>query len=79
MHNFTQKDLLLFLYNETSLSQSANIKAALENDWNLREKFEELVSAKSQLETLRMSPSQSTLDNILNYAEKAVNEFSTTV
>ncbi len=79
MHNFTQTDLLLFLYNETTQSQTAQIKAALETDWNLREKFEELTSAHAQLETLKMSPSQSTLDNILNYAEKAVNEFSVTV
>ncbi len=76
MHNFTQEDLLLYLYNETSPAQSAEIKAALETDWSLREKFEVITSAQQKLETLKMSPSQQTVDNILNYAEKAVGELS---
>ena len=79
MHNFTQEDLLLYLYNETSPAQTAAIKAALETDWSLREKFEELTSAQKQLQTLQMSPSRQTIDNILNYAEKAVSELSTPV
>ena len=79
MHNFTQEDLLLYLYNETSPVQTAAIKAALETDWSLREKFEELTSAQKQLQTLQMSPSHQTIDNILNYAEKAVSELSTPV
>ena len=29
MHNFTQEDLLQYLYNETSPAQTAAIKAAL--------------------------------------------------
>jgi hypothetical protein len=79
MHNFTQEDLLLYLYNETSPAQTAAIKAALETDWSLSEKFEELTTAKKQLKTLQMSPSHQTIDNILNYAEKAVNQFSASV
>ena len=79
MHNFTQEDLLLYLYNETSPAQTVSIKAALETDWSLREKFEELTSAQNQLKTLQMLPSHQTIDNILNYAEKAVSELSTTV
>jgi hypothetical protein len=76
MHNFTPEDLLLYLYNETSPAQTAEIKAALETDWSLREKFEVITSAQSKLEALKMSPSQQTIDNILNYAEKAVAELS---
>ncbi|MGB4844239.1 MAG: hypothetical protein WBP16_07230 [Ferruginibacter sp.] len=76
MHNFTPEDLLLYLYNETSPAQTAQIKAALETDWSLREKFEVITSAQKRLEALKMSPSQQTVDNILNYAEKAVAELS---
>ncbi|MGG9960141.1 hypothetical protein [Ferruginibacter sp. SUN106] len=79
MHNFTPEDLLQYLYKETSPAQTAEIKAALENDWSLREKFEEITAAQNQLETLKMSPSQQTIDNILNYAEKAVSELSASV
>ncbi|HQY10703.1 MAG: hypothetical protein KTQ13_01815 [Ferruginibacter sp.] len=76
MHNFTPEDLLLYLYNETSPAKSAEIKAALNTDWSLREKFEVISSAQQKLETLKMSPSQQTLDSIMNYAEKAVAELS---
>lgn len=76
MHNFTPEDLLLYLYNETSPAKSAEIKAALETDWSLREQFEAIHSAQKKLETLKMSPSQQTVDSILNYAEKAVAELT---
>ena len=76
MHNFTPEDLLQYLYNETSPEQTAQIKAALETDWSLREKFEVLNSAQKRLEALKMSPSQQTIDNILTYAEKAVAELT---
>lgn len=76
MHNFTPEDLLQYLYNETSPARTAEIKAALETDWSLREKFEVITSAQSRLESLKMSPSQKSIDNILSYAEKAVAELS---
>ena len=76
MHNFTPEDLLQYLYKETSLEQTAQIEAALQTDWSLREKFEVLNSAQKRLEALKMSPSQQTIDNILNYAEKAVAELT---
>ena len=76
MDNFTPEDLLQYLYNETSPAKSAEIKAALESDWSLREKFEVITSAQKRLETLKMSPSQQTIDTILNYAEKAVGELT---
>jgi len=76
MHNFTPEDLLQYLYNETSPAQTAEIKAALETDWSLREKFEVITSAQKRLEALKMSPSQQTVENILIYAEKAVAELS---
>lgn len=76
MHNFTPEDLLQYVYKETSPIQTAQIKAALETDWSLREKFEVISSAKQRLETLKMSPRQEVIDNILNYAEKAVSELT---
>ena len=76
MQKFTQEELIQYLYNETSPIKTAEIKAALEIDWSLREKFEVLNSAQKRLEALKMSPSQQTIDNILNYAEKAVAELT---
>jgi len=76
MHNFTPEDLLLYLYKETSPTQTAEIKAALESDWSLREKFEVLTSAQQRLEALKMSPSQQTINKIMDYAEKAIGELT---
>lgn len=76
MHNFTPEDLLQYLYKETSPAKTAEIKAALESDWTLREKFEVITSTQSRLNELKMSPSQQTIDNILSYAEKAVAELT---
>ncbi len=76
MHNFTQEDLLLYLYNETSPAQTASIKAALETDWSLMEKMEELTTAQKQLSPIKLSPSYGTIGNILNYAEKSVPELT---
>ena len=76
MHNFTPEDLLQYLYNETSPAKTAEIKAALESDWSLREKFEVITSAQKRLEALKMSPSQQTINNIMAYAEKAIGELT---
>ncbi len=76
MHNFTPEDLLQYLYNETSPAQTAEIKAALESDWSLREKFEVISSAQKRLESLKLSPRQETIDNILNHAEKVMGELT---
>ena len=76
MHNFTLEDLLQYLYKETSPELTAQIKAALETDFSLREKLDLITSGQSRLEPVKLSPSQQTIDNILSYAEKAVNELS---
>jgi hypothetical protein len=76
MHNFTPEDLLLYLYKETSKEKTEQIKTALETDWNLREQFDLLTVAQSKLEAVVLAPGQKTIDNILAYAEKSVNELT---
>ena len=76
MHSFTQEDLLQYLYKETSREKTAAIKEALVEDWNLREQFNSLCSAQQNLEVIRLSPRKQTIDRILNYAEKGLEELS---
>lgn len=76
MHNFTQEDLLQFMYKETSTEKTAAIKEALANDWNLREKFNFLSAAQQNLEVIKLSPRKQTIDSILKYAEKGMEELS---
>lgn len=72
MHAFTSEDLLQYLYRETSSEKTTLIKATLENDWNLQEEFKLLSAEKDMLETISLSPSKKSIDNILNYAKKKV-------
>lgn len=79
MHSFTQEDLLQYLYKETSTEKTAILKAALEIDWILREKFEVISAAINSLEKLKLSPRKIAVDNILNYARRTFKELPTEV
>ena len=79
MHSFTPEDLIQYIYNETSTQKSAAIKVALDTDWNLREKYDEIISAHKSLENLTLSPRKKAVDNILAYAEKSVRHLTTEV
>jgi hypothetical protein len=70
MNNFTTEDMIRFLYNEMSPEETAQLMAALETDFELREKFEVLQSAKNNLETLHYTPRKRTIENIMQYAEE---------
>jgi hypothetical protein len=72
MNSFTPEELLQYLYKETSTEKTAAIAAALESDWSLREKLEVITAATKRLDALKTSPRQQAIDNIMQYAEKAV-------
>jgi hypothetical protein len=77
MNNITTEDLLRYSYNETSTEQTAEIKAALQIDFQLQEKLAVITTAQGRLEKLQFSPSQRSIDAILQYAEKNVAILST--
>jgi hypothetical protein len=79
MHSFTQEDLVQYLYKETSPEKSAILRAALETDWILREKFEVISAAINSLEKLNLSPRKIAVDNILNYVKRSVKKLPTRV
>ena len=70
MTNFTPEDLLLYLYKETSASQTAEIKAALKKDWTLREKLNVLKTSMKRLDKIKENPRTEVVLNVLNYARK---------
>lgn len=75
MYDFTPEDLLQYLYKETSPEKTAAIELALGSNYNLREAMNLLELSHLQLNEIALvSPRQQTLDNIFNYAEKAVEE-----
>jgi hypothetical protein len=68
MHTFTSEELLEFLFQETSAEKTEQIVQALEEDWNLKEEYNQISEAKEELSSVSFSPSQKTIHNILNYA-----------
>jgi hypothetical protein len=68
---FTPEELLLYLYQETTPAQTAEIEKALEADWTLREKLEVLKAARNRLEKFRLSPRTESVLNILHHAAKS--------
>lgn len=72
MHSFTPDDLIQYVYNETSSQKTAAIKAALQTNWSLREKYDEIISAQNCLEKVNFFPRKSVVDKILDYADKSV-------
>ena len=68
MLNYTTEDLLLYLYRETSDKESANIKEALENDWDLKEKYDVLKNSMLALDKMIESPRPESIKAILSYA-----------
>jgi len=75
MPNFTPEDLLLYLYNETTSSQTAAIEKALKKDWTLREKLSVLKTSMQRLDKIKQTPRTEVVLNVLNYSrEKTMEE-----
>ncbi len=79
MHNFTTDDLLQLAYKETSSQKTAAINLALETDWDLQEKYNEILASLQSLEKITLSPRKKSVDKILMYAENAIKHLSTPV
>ncbi len=75
MVNITQDDLLKYLYKEGTADETQHIQQLLETDMELQERFHLLKTVKGRLDQIKLiSPNSRSVDNILNYAERAVEE-----
>lgn len=74
MTRYTPEDLIRYLYKETSASENIAIKAALEQDWALNEKFKILESSLKILDKATESPRAEVVLKILDYAQKTMVE-----
>jgi hypothetical protein len=74
MTNFTPEDLLLYLYKETSPTQTAAIEEALKKDWTLREKLDVLKASMQRLDKLTLSPRTEVVLNVMNHAREHSSE-----
>lgn len=66
---FTQKDLIRFLYDETSSSENDQIEAILLVNDDLKTDFLEMKNSFECLNRIRLEPSKGTINNIFSYAK----------
>ncbi|MGB4772143.1 MAG: hypothetical protein WBP58_11815 [Chitinophagaceae bacterium] len=69
MKQFTTDDMIRFLYNEMTTEETQQFLQAIQQDWTLREAFEQLKQSKDSLGSSVASPRKSTVNAILQYAE----------
>ena len=67
---FTLNDLVRYLYNETSASETLAINEALHTDPVLMNQYEEMLVSYQQLPRVKFSPAPASLNNILQYSRQ---------
>lgn len=66
---FTQNHLVKFIYKETNAAESMAIINAIDNSYELREQYNELLNSYQQLPKVTFQPKNSSIDNILKYSQ----------
>ena len=74
MTHYTPEDLLRYLYRQTSPAESTAIKAALDQNWALNEKFKVLESSLHILDGAIEAPRTEVVTTILDYAKRTMVE-----
>lgn len=72
MHNFTQNDLLLYFYNETTPEMTLAIEQALKVDFQLAEELKQLRETYQQVAIELETPRTETILNVLRYARETM-------
>lgn len=73
MVNFTNDDVIAYIYNELPIDSFYAFEKALETNWALQEKVAIIRAVKMRLNELPVqSPSQSCIDRIMAYATAPV-------
>lgn len=72
--NFTNNDLVKFIYKETSITESLAISEALLVDSSLFNDYQTLISGYIELPKVTFAPANFVLQNILSYSSKSVVE-----
>jgi hypothetical protein len=72
MNVLTTEDMIRFFYNEMSAEEALKAKEAIEQDSELRELYQHFQSTLNTLDTVRLSPEQSSIDRIMRYANDKV-------
>ncbi len=70
-NNYTENELLLYLYNELSELESAQIESALLSNSSLQNSLSKLKEGMAVLEKLGAEPSPTTIELIMEYSQQS--------
>jgi hypothetical protein len=66
----TKEDLILYAYNESDLKDSDRVQRTIDGDPLIQQDFNEIVETMGALDDGKVSPSDSTIQKILNFAKE---------
>jgi len=66
--------LIKYIYQETTVAETLAISEALLTDFQLHQRYQELLFAQRQLPKVKFDAKTSTLNSILNYSKQATLE-----
>lgn len=75
-HNFTPNDLLRFIYRETNAEEDNLIKLWIREDAFANRLFKSFTSTGRLLEALKLEPSESSVNIILDFSRETAHEES---
>lgn len=67
--NYTQNQIIRYLYKEVDLFEHFEIEDAIEHDVEVRDQYRTLKRSFDQLATLHINPSTQSVNNILGYSQ----------
>jgi len=71
-HNYTNNLLLKYLYGETSILLKLEVENAIQEDDQVKERFQELQKGYKMFPKVSFYPSDKTMNAILNFSNKQV-------
>ena len=69
--NFTQSDLIRYIYKEVTINEKLLIEQALKKDFSLYEMYTESKAAYDELPRVKFNPSTATLNAIMKYSSQS--------
>ncbi len=70
-HNYTEEQLVQYIYGDVSITEKFEIENAIENDEYLALDYKTLYSAYKLLPKAMFAPKQITITNVLKYSQNS--------
>ena len=67
---YTEDDLIRYIYNEVSASERLLIENAMDSTPSLKVAYSQMVEVKSRMDSVKMNPSASSVELILEHSIK---------